>query len=102
MVDNGTSDTRTAKLLNQIDSGSLYDKSLVTVVRLAENEASVAEANNVGIKVALDYYRAEYIAWVEPEAICAPERFKTQLEFFTANPKIDIVGSNVLVFNENY
>lgn len=101
IVDNGSQDGRTVKFLNQVDAGSLYEKSQVTLVKLSAGQSSVAEANNKGLRMALDK-AADYIAWIEPEAICAPERFKTQLDFLQSNPRVDIVGSNVLVFNENY
>jgi GT2 family glycosyltransferase len=37
---------------------------------------SVAEANNIGLKIAFDEH-ADFIAWLYPDAICAPERFET-------------------------
>ena len=60
----------------------------------------LAQAGNLALQLAFEQ-RADFIAWMEPEAICASERFETQLSFFKQNPHVDIVGSNMLVFNDS-
>ena len=43
---------------------------------------------------------ADFIARMDADDISTPERFEIQMNFFKRNPKVDILGSNVLIFND--
>ena len=43
---------------------------------------------------------ADFIARMDSDDISVQERFEMQVNFFLKNPKVDIVGSNILIFND--
>ena len=70
----------------------------VRVFTLPQNKG-IAEALNTGMQVASDG-RAQFIARMDSDDICVPQRIETQVNFFLRNPTVDICGSNVMIFNE--
>ena len=48
----------------------------------------------------LNYMNVEYIARMDADDICVPHRFETQIQYLDKHPKIDILGSNALLFND--
>lgn len=55
-----------------------------------------ANAANYGLTVA----KGEYIARMDADDLCAPERFKIQLDFLLQNPNYGVVGSRVELIDE--
>ena len=94
----GSVDVRTIKFLDQIPQ--MYDQSKLILARFDESRG-MAEAGNTALQIAFEQ-KADFIAWMEPEATSVEERFETQINFMKQNPYIDIVGSNLIVFNESY
>lgn len=52
---------------------------------------------NFGLKIA----SGKYIARLDADDICLPNRFGRQVEFLETNGEIDIVGSNALLFGDS-
>ena len=48
----------------------------------------------------LNYMNVEYVARMDADDICVPHRFETQIQYLDKHPKIDILGSNALLFND--
>lgn len=46
----------------------------------------------------LEYMQVEYVARMDSDDICLPERFEKQISFLDQNPHIDVVGSNMIIF----
>ncbi|GAA4038208.1 glycosyltransferase [Sphingomonas rosea] len=57
----------------------------------------VVQPRNAGIPVsrnlALDEARGEYIAWLDSDDVCLPDRLAVQRTFLERHPDIDLVGS---------
>jgi glycosyltransferase involved in cell wall biosynthesis len=51
----------------------------------------IAASLNVGMRAA----KGEYIARMDGDDVCHPQRFEKQVEFFRKNPDISILGSNI-------
>ena len=66
--------------------------------RLAQNRG-LPEALNCGLQIALSN-GADFIARMDADDISVQERFEMQINFFLKNPNVDIVGSNILIFND--
>ena len=43
---------------------------------------------------------ADFIARMDSDDISVAERFEMQVNFFLKNPKVDILGSNILTFSD--
>ena len=48
----------------------------------------------------LNYMNIEYVARMDADDICVPHRFEKQVQYLDEHPKIDILGSNALLFND--
>lgn len=46
----------------------------------------------------LEYMQVEYVARMDSDDICLPERFEKQITFLDQNLHIDVVGSNMIIF----
>ncbi|WP_241618939.1 glycosyltransferase, partial [Rosenbergiella epipactidis] len=61
---------------------------------------------NVGLGKALNYglgfCNYNYIARMDTDDICLPERFEKQLEYMISNPKVSLLGSSIIEFDKNY
>lgn len=66
-------------------------------IPLPENQG-LAKALNTGIK----YCSGEYIARMDSDDISASERFEKQTRFLKNNPDIDILGSAIREFKDNF
>jgi len=62
----------------------------VLLIQNGEN-LGLAASLNKGIQIA----RGEYIARIDADDICLPERFEKQVRFLEQNPSILILGSNI-------
>jgi len=60
---------------------------------------------NVGLGAALreglNVCRGEYVARMDSDDICVPERFWTQMNFLKRNPCVDVVGGTWVEFDED-
>lgn len=72
---------------------SYKDKRIKNITNF-KNEG-VAASLNKGLKIA----EGEYIARIDSDDICLPNRFELQIEFLDNNPKTVIVGSNAEIIN---
>ena len=48
----------------------------------------------------LNYMNVEYVARMDADDICVTHRFEKQVQYLDEHPKIDILGSNALLFND--
>lgn len=62
-----------------------------------KNNRGLAYALNIGLREA----RNLYVARMDSDDICSPERFKLQLDYITNNPEVDILGTAVSVIDKN-
>src|SRR5512135_2368840 len=81
-----------------VDDGSeipvarvLGDKSKVHVVRLEKNRG-IAQARNAGLKAILDR-SYEFVACLDADDICYPERIAKQVNFLDRHPEVAVVGT---------
>lgn len=67
-------------------------------IKLLRNERNLGAAStrNRG----LDAARGEFIAFLDADDICIPERFEKQIAFLKAHPGVDVCGSYYLIFND--
>jgi glycosyltransferase involved in cell wall biosynthesis len=67
--------------------------------------ASLALPIHIGLGAALraGVYgcRGEYVARMDSDDICVPERFQKQVSFLDRNPEIDVVGSAIAEFEQD-
>ncbi len=59
------------------------------------NEGLVARLNQV-----IDQARGTLLARMDADDVCFPQRLEQQVAFLTANPRVDLVGSSMVVFRE--
>ena len=64
-----------------------------------KNAGILSKTLNFGLKRCSA--NAQYIARMDADDICLPNRFKEQYEFMESNPDVDICGTSMIVFNEN-
>lgn len=62
-----------------------------------ESNQGLAAALNLG----LSHCRFDYVARMDADDVCAPERLEEQLKFMQSNPKVDIAGSFVMEIDRN-
>lgn len=64
-----------------------------------ENEKNIGATKSIirGIEIA----KRDYIARMDGDDIAIPERLEIQLNYLTANPDIDLVASNIILFTNN-
>ena len=48
----------------------------------------------------LNYMNVEYIARMDADDVCIPQRFERQIQYLDNHPEIDILGSNAVLFYE--
>ena len=72
------------------------DDERIRVVR-REARAGLAAALNSGLALA----RAPLIARMDADDVCVADRLTRQIEFLTQHPEIDVVGSRILIVNED-
>ncbi len=78
----------TDELYKTIDNWENKLQGVLKRVPLAENQG-LAKALNEGLK----HCECEYIARMDTDDICTPNRFAHQMDFLIKNPEIDVVGT---------
>jgi glycosyltransferase involved in cell wall biosynthesis len=61
----------------------------------SESNQGLAHALNKGIEISA----GKYIARIDPDDIVLPDRFERQFRYLEENPGIDVIGGNVVYFN---
>ena len=70
--------------------------SRIRFIQLEQNVGS-ASARNRGIDIA----SGEYVAMMDCDDICLPDRLRKQVTYLDANPRIGVVGSNMRVVDQD-
>lgn len=82
ILDDASPDARVREIIKSYDDPR---------IRFAVNE------KNLGISptrnILMDMARGEYLAVMDHDDICMPERFRLQVEFLDAHPEVGVVGS---------
>lgn len=86
-------DSTNTDTIKKIDS--YKDDKRITVIR-GNSRFGFVEALNHGLKVA----RGEFIARMDADDISVPDRLEKQVKFFWKHPKIDVLGGNICIINE--
>ena len=89
IVDDGSTDN-SIKLLE-----GFKDVGFLKVIKFEKNRG-FCHALNEGIKIA----SGKYILRIDPDDIILPNRIATQFDFLEQNKDVDVVGSNVVYFND--
>lgn len=88
------------------DDGST-DDTYAVAVRLAQDDSRIKvikNKQNMGLNATLnhclEYADGEYIARMDGDDECVPERFEKQAAYLDAHPEVGIVSSGMLFFDE--
>ncbi|MBC7427461.1 MAG: glycosyltransferase [Bacteriovorax sp.] len=65
-------------------------------IKNEKNEGIIYTLNR-GMKLA----RGEFIARMDGDDICLPERVQEQVNFFNKHPEIDVLGTDIIIIDEN-
>jgi glycosyltransferase involved in cell wall biosynthesis len=88
-----------------IDDGST-DQTAQVAGRFQEQRVRfIADGARLGLAARLNQAIAlsqgKYFARMDGDDIAYPERFERQVEYLEANPQLDLVGADIVVFGEN-
>lgn len=86
VIDDGSSDS----------SGEVVKQFKDARIQLIENPANMGLVPT--LNKGLSLCRGDFIARMDADDICEPDRFAKQIAFFQAHPEIDIVGSAIRFF----
>ncbi len=89
IINDGSTDSTEEIIKSYTESRIVYIKNEVNL--------GLAKSFNIGIRAA----KGQYIARMDADDISLPHRFETQLELLEAHQDIGIIGSSILVINEN-
>lgn len=67
-------------------------------IRLISNEENIGLTHSLNI--GLEIVQGEYVARMDPDDICVPERFERQVGFLDSHPEIGVLGSQMTVIDE--
>lgn len=84
------------------DSTFLVAKSLAKIdkrIIVLKNESN--KGLNYTLNHCLEHARGEYVARMDGDDLCSPDRFSKQLQILEENPEISIVSSDMNYFDEN-
>ncbi len=73
---------------------SKYD--FIKIIKLKKNQG-LGNALNVGLK----HCKYEYVARMDTDDISLPNRFEKQFKFIESNPEYDVIGSNIIEFDDS-
>ena len=85
-----------AELEHEISEFKRLCLARIDIVSLAENQG-ITKALNEGIPVC----SGDLIARMDADDIALPERFRTQIEFMSQNPEIDVLGGGLQEFDDH-
>ena len=88
-----------------IDDGSA-DDSLGVINSFSDKRIKLIEnKKNLGLSIcinnAVKISCGQYIARMDQDDVCFPNRIEKQVKYLIDNPAIDLIGSATLIFNEN-
>jgi glycosyltransferase involved in cell wall biosynthesis len=89
IIDDGSAD-RTREVARS------FDDQRIRMIADGEHRGLVARLNQ-----AIELGTGRYFARMDGDDVAFPDRLKRQVEFFTENANVDLVGCGVLVFGDN-
>ncbi|GJG93483.1 glycosyltransferase [Cupriavidus pauculus] len=87
LIDDGSSD-HTLEIARSFDDPR---------IRIVENESNLGLVNT--LNKALGYCRGDYIARMDADDLCVPERFQLQVDFLAEHPEVGVVGGAIRFFD---
>lgn len=82
---------------NTLEIAMLYKKKYNNII-LIKNETNSGLAYS--LNQCLKYCSGNYIARMDSDDVCLPERFKEQVKFLNENKQYQVVGSSIILFDE--
>ena len=87
-----------------IEDGST-DETLANVRKFSDSRIRIiSDGTNQGhgarLNQAVELSRGKYIARMDQDDLCFPERFELQVDFLEENPDVDLLGTRALVFED--
>ncbi|MBC7694099.1 MAG: glycosyltransferase family 2 protein [Burkholderiales bacterium] len=89
IVNDGSIDQTESIILSFSDDRIKYVKN--------EHNLKLIDSLNIGLNLA----KGKYIARMDSDDLCMPERLEKQIEFMEANPEIGISGAQLIVFGSH-
>ena len=89
IINDGSSD-------NSLSIIQSYTDKQIVVINNDGNKGLIYSLNK-GLEIA----KGKYIARMDADDICLPERFKKQVDFLESNPTIGVLGCDYISFSEN-
>ncbi len=80
---------------NSLEIIKTYKDERIVVLENDEN-LGITKSLNRGLKIA----KGEYIARMDADDICLPERFEKQVEYLKCNPEVVVCGTGVELFGD--
>ena len=90
IVDDGSTDSSAAMI-----ERCMAQDARIRLLRLARNRGQAAALNH-GLAAA----RGEYLARMDADDVCMPQRFQKQLDYLQAHPRIGVLGCGLDVTDE--
>ena len=87
ILDDGSTDSTKKIIDTYVDDRIVYQKL---------EHSGLPSTLNYGLRIS----KYDFIARMDADDICLPSRFEKQLEFLISHPSIDLVGTNIIRFNE--
>lgn len=88
-----------------LDDGSCDETAQLARTRVDTRVTVVSDGRRLGLAARLnqgiDLARGRYVARMDADDVCFPERFEHQVRFLEAYSDVDVVGCRALVFREN-
>lgn len=86
-----------------IDDGSTDNSLLVAQSFIDQRIKVISEGKNKGISArlnqTLDLSKGTYFARMDADDVSFPKRIESQIDFMQSNPSIDLLGTEMLVYN---
>lgn len=89
-IDDGSTDGGASAIEAKIDPGKLK------LVNLGKNQG-IVYALNAG----LNEVSGDFIARLDADDLCLPNRFEKQIEYLDSNPEVDVLGTSIIRFGYN-
>jgi glycosyltransferase involved in cell wall biosynthesis len=90
--------------------GHIQDEILTFLIELERNESRVlllTNRHNIGLSASMnsvvelvEQFNPKYFFRMDSDDISLPNRFSSQIAFFEAHPKVDILGTSLIEINE--